>query len=46
MVFSMNISPPTWREVKLVMEIAKEDLDLLDGRELWVYENYCIGGQQ
>lgn len=45
MVFSMNISPPSWREIKLVMEIAKGDLDLLDGRELWVYENY-VGGQQ
>jgi hypothetical protein len=44
MVFSMNISPPTWREIKSVMEIAKEDLDLLDGRELGVYEQYCQGG--
>ena len=43
MVFSMNISPLTWREIKLVMEIAGEDLDLLDGRELWVYGNY-VGG--
>lgn len=43
MSFSINDSPPSWKEIKSVMEIAKEDLDLLDGRELWVYENY-VGG--
>ncbi len=44
MVFSMNVSPPSWREIKSVMEIAEEDLDLLDGRDLWIYDNYCGGG--
>ena len=43
MGFSINDSPPSRREIKLVMEIAEEDLDLLDGRDLWVYENYCQG---
>jgi hypothetical protein len=46
MVFFMNISPPSLREIKSVMDIAEEDLDLLDGRELWVYENYCVGDLQ
>jgi hypothetical protein len=40
MVFSINNSPASLREIKSVMEIAGEDLDLLDGRELWIYENY------
>jgi len=44
MVFSIDDSPPTWREIKLVMVIAEIDLDLLDGRELWIYENCCQGG--
>ena len=44
MVFSINNSPASLREIKSVMEIASEDLDLLDGRELWIYENYCKGG--
>ena len=44
MSFSINDSPPSWREIKSVMAIAEGDLDLLDGRELWVYENYCHGG--
>ncbi len=44
MSFSINISPPTFGELKSVMEIAKYDLDSLDGRELWIYENYCQGG--
>ena len=44
MSFTINDSPPSWSEIKSVMEIAEEDLDLLDGRELWVYENYCQGG--
>jgi hypothetical protein len=43
MVFSMNVSPPSLREIKSVMEIADENLDWLDGRELWIYENY-VGG--
>ena len=43
MVFSMNNSPPSLREIKLVMGIAEEDLDLLDGRERWIYEMY-VGG--
>jgi hypothetical protein len=43
MVFSMNTSPPSLREIKSVIEVANEDLGLLDGRELWVYENY-VGG--
>ena len=44
MVFSINDSPPSLRELKLVMEIAEYDLDSLDGRELWVYQKYCQGG--
>jgi len=44
MVFLINDSPPSWSEIKSVMEIADEDLDLLDGRELWVYQTYCQGG--
>jgi hypothetical protein len=44
MVFSMNVSPPSWSEIKYVMEMAKIDLDLLDGRDLWIYENCCQGG--
>ena len=44
MVFSINDSPPSLRELKSVMELAECDLDLLDGRELWIYENYCQGG--
>jgi len=44
MSFSINDSPPSWSEIKSVMEIAEEDLDLLDGRELWVYQKYCQGG--
>ena len=43
MVFSINDSPPSWREIKTVMEIAEYDLDSLDGRELWIYQNYCSG---
>lgn len=46
MVFSMNISPPSLREIKSVMEIAEYDLDSLDGRELWIYANYCAGDLQ
>jgi len=44
MVFLIDDSPPSLREIKLVMEIANEDIDLLDGRELWVYQKYCQGG--
>ena len=44
MSFSINNSPPNWREIKLVLDLAEESLDLLDGRELWVYEQYCQGG--
>ena len=44
MVFLINDSPPSLRELKSVIEIAKYDLDSLDGRELWVYEKYCQGG--
>jgi len=44
MVFSINASPLSRREIKSVIAIAEEDLDLLDGRDLWVYENYCQGG--
>ena len=44
MVFSINDSPPSWSEIKSVMELAEYDLDLLDGRELWVYQKYCRSG--
>ena len=44
MSFLINDSPPSWRELKSVMEVAEYDLDLLDGRELWVYQKYCQGG--
>jgi len=44
MVFSINDSPPSWSEIKSVMEVAEYDLDSLDGRELWVYQKYCQGG--
>ena len=44
MVFSINDSPPSWSEIKSVMGLAEYDLDLLDGRELWVYQKYCQGG--
>ena len=44
MSFSINDSPPSWSEIKLVMVIAEYDLDLLDGRELWVFQKYCQGG--
>jgi len=44
MVFSINDSLPSFRELKLVMELAEYDLDSLDGRELWVYQKYCRSG--
>ena len=44
MVFSMNLTPPSWSEIKSVMDLAEDDLDFLDGRELWIYENFCQGG--
>ena len=44
MSFSINDSSPSRSEIKSVMEIAECDLDLLDGRELWVYQKYCQGG--
>jgi len=44
MSFSINDSPPSWSEIKSVMDIAKHDPDMLDGRELWVYQKYCQGG--
>jgi len=44
MVFSMNISPPSRSEIKYVMEMAEVDLDLLDGRDLWIFETCCQGG--
>ena len=44
MVFSINDSPPSRREIQSVIILAEEDLDLLDGRDLWIYENYCQGG--
>ena len=44
MSFSINDSPPSWSEIKSVKELADEDLDLLDGRELWIYQKYCQGG--
>lgn len=44
MVFSMNLNPPSWSEIKSVMDIAEYDLDSLDGRELWIYQNFCQGG--
>ena len=44
MVFLIDDSPASLREIKSVMEIAEINLDLLDGRELWVYEQCCKGG--
>ncbi|MBT4192014.1 MAG: hypothetical protein HOE11_01785 [Candidatus Diapherotrites archaeon] len=44
MVFSMNTSPPSWSEIKAVLDMAKNYPELLDGREQWIYENCCKGG--
>lgn len=39
MVF--QIQNPTEEEVQEVLEISKNNPELLDERELWILENFC-----
>ena len=39
MVF--QIQNPTEEEVQEVLEISKNNPELLDDRELWILENFC-----
>lgn len=45
MIFEESGFPsPTEEEIKVVKEIAKYNPDLLDGRELWILQNFIEGG--
>jgi hypothetical protein len=44
MSFSINDSLPSMAEIKFVIGLAEDDFESLDGRELWIYQNYCQGG--
>jgi hypothetical protein len=41
MVFLVDFSFPSEGEVKYVQRIAEDCFEFLDGRELWIFENFC-----
>ena len=41
MVF--QIQNPTEEEIREVLEISKNNPELLDSKELWILENFCDG---
>ena len=41
MVFLVDFSFPSEEEIETVQWLAKLSPELLDGRELWVFENFC-----
>ena len=43
MNFSFNFSIPNKEEIETVQWLAEINPDYLDGRELWIYQNFCGG---
>ena len=41
MVFSFNFSLPTREEIESVQWLADVNPEFLDGRELWIFQNFC-----
>ena len=41
MDFSFNFSSPSREEIEAVQWMAEACPEFLDGRELWIYQNFC-----
>ena len=41
MDFSFNFSLPSREEIETVVWMAESCPEFLDGRELWIFQNFC-----
>jgi len=46
MVFSFDFFLPSREEIETVQWLAEVNHSWLDGRELWIFQNFCEGGSE